>query len=94
MRLYPCFARGAACRRAALIVNPGSVGLPAYDDIHPFPHAIENGSPHAGYATVTRERGGWQASFHLVRYDWERTARYAEENGRADWARALRSGHA
>lgn len=77
-----------------LIVNPGSVGLPAYDDIHPFPHAIENGSPHARYATVTRERGGWQASFHLVRYDWERAASDAEENGRADWARALRSGHA
>ncbi|ARU16597.1 metallophosphoesterase family protein [Croceicoccus marinus] len=86
--------RAAQLADGRLIVNPGSVGLPAYDDIHPFPHAIENGSPHARYATVTRERGGWQVSFHLVRYDWERTARYAEENGRADWARALRSGHA
>ncbi|MBZ0290084.1 MAG: metallophosphatase family protein, partial [Anaerolineae bacterium] len=30
-----------------LVVNPGSVGIPAYDDDLPFPHIMESGSPHA-----------------------------------------------
>lgn len=28
-----------------IVVNPGSVGLPAYADSAPFPHAMESGSP-------------------------------------------------
>ena len=75
-----------------LIVNPGSVGLPAYEDSQPFPHAIENGSPHARYAIVSDESGRWEAFFHHVDYDWDRAARKAEANGRPDWARALRTG--
>lgn len=75
-----------------LIVNPGSVGLPAYDDDHPFPHVVENGAPHARYATVTNETGKWEASFHMVAYDWEQAAREAETHGRPDWANALRTG--
>ena len=75
-----------------LIVNPGSVGLPAYDDDHPFPHVIENGAPHARYAIVTKENGEWEASFHMVAYDWEKAAREAEAHGRLDWAKSLRTG--
>jgi len=30
-----------------LMLNPGSVGLPAYDDDQPYPHVMEAGSPHA-----------------------------------------------
>ena len=75
-----------------LIVNPGSVGLPAYDDDHPFPHVIENGSPHARYATVSNESGSWEASFHMVAYDWEQAARDAEAHDRLDWINALRTG--
>lgn len=33
-----------------LIVNPRSVGLPAYDDDHPHPHMMESGTPHARWA--------------------------------------------
>lgn len=75
-----------------LIVNPGSVGLPAYDDDHPFPHVIENGTPHARYATVTRENGEWEASFHMVAYDWEKSACDAEAHNRPDWVNPLRTG--
>lgn len=75
-----------------LIVNPGSVGLPAYRDDHPYPHAVENGSPEARYAIVSDDTGRWEASFHMVRYDWERAACDAEANGRQDWAKALRTG--
>src|SRR5690606_6172570 len=35
-----------------LVVNPGSVGLPAYEDDAPFPHVVETGSPDARYAIV------------------------------------------
>lgn len=74
------------------IVNPGSVGLPAYDDDHPFPHAVENMAPHARYAIISNESGTWEASFFMVAYDWEQAARDAEANGRHDWAKALRTG--
>ena len=84
--------RAIMLRDARLIVNPGSVGLPAYEDDNPFPHAIENGSPFARYATVSGDGGSWQASFHLVAYDWEQAARDAEAVQRADWAKALRTG--
>ena len=35
-----------------LLVNPGSVGLAAYEDTGPNPHIVEAGSPHARYATI------------------------------------------
>ncbi|MBK62717.1 MAG: YfcE family phosphodiesterase [Altererythrobacter sp.] len=84
--------RAVMLRDGRLIVNPGSVGLPAYEDDHPFPHAIENGSPFARYATVSDDGDSWQASFHLVAYDWEQAARDAEAVQRAEWAKALRTG--
>ena len=75
-----------------LIVNPGSVGLPAYDDDRPFPHAVETGTPHARYAVISHGERGWEATFHLVAYDWEQAARDALANDRPDWARALLTG--
>lgn len=75
-----------------LVVNPGSVGLPAYEDERPFPHVIENGLPHASYAIVSNDEGKWEVSFHLVPYNWEQAALDAEANNREDWATALRTG--
>ncbi len=75
-----------------LVVNPGSVGYPAYADEAPFPHVIEAGSPHARYAVVGDATGTWQVTFHAVDYDWESAARTAEDNGRPDIARGLRTG--
>jgi predicted phosphodiesterase len=75
-----------------LIVNPGSVGLQAYDDVHPHPHVMENGSPQARYALLTREIAGWQVELRRVDYDFEAAAVQAERNGRPDWADALRTG--
>jgi predicted phosphodiesterase len=74
------------------IVNPGSVGLPAYEDEHPFPHRIENGSPHARYAIVEKRNDQWSAEMIALEYDWERMAAMAQARGRSDWARALRTG--
>lgn len=74
------------------IVNPGSVGLPAFAEDTPSPHVIEAGSPHARYAIVERTRAEWRVELHAVPYDWEPMAHLAHENGRADWAIALRTG--
>jgi putative phosphoesterase len=75
-----------------LIVNPGSVGLQAYEDGYPFQHVAENFTPHARYALVERTALGWQVELVAVPYDWEAAAALAERNGRADWAFALRTG--
>ncbi len=74
------------------IVNPGSVGLQAYQRLHPTVHAIETGSPHARYAIVTQQADGWTAEFRAVEYAWDEAAALAEQRGRADWAVALRTG--
>lgn len=70
------------------VMNPGSVGLPAYDDTVPVPHAMESLSPHARYATI--EDGA--VSFHSIAYDWDAAAARARQLGREDWARGLESG--
>jgi len=77
---------------AQLIVNPGSVGLPAYDDIHPYPHAVETGSPNARYAIVERHESGWASRLIAVPYDHTAMAALALKNGRPDWAHALATG--
>lgn len=75
-----------------LVVNPGSVGWPAYDDDQPYPHVMEAGSPHARYALLDDSSGRWVAALKQVEYDWERAARIADGNRRPDVARALRTG--
>ncbi len=75
------------------IVNPGSVGLQAYDHDEPFDHVAETGSPQARYAIVERDAAGWQVELRAVAYDWHAAADRAEANGRGDWADALRTGH-
>ncbi|MBU4190765.1 MAG: metallophosphatase family protein [Pseudodesulfovibrio sp.] len=80
----------AVCGRIT-VVNPGSVGLPAYDDDAP-PHAMASGSPHARYALLSPSPSGWDVLLTAVPYDWERAARLAQANGRSDWARWLATG--
>ena len=75
-----------------LVVNPGSIGLPAYSHNVPFPHCVENGTPHAQYAVIHRGRGGWRVEQRRVAYDWEAAAACAAEVGRADWDYHLRTG--
>jgi putative phosphoesterase len=77
-----------------LVVNPGSVGLPAYSDVLPHPHVMETGSPHARYALAEKTKVGWSIELVALDYAWESAARTAELNGRPDWAHALRTGHA
>jgi hypothetical protein len=75
-------------------VNPGSVGLQAYAEVHPYPHTNENGSPHARYAIVEGTPSAWDVELLAVEYDWEEAAMLADSRGRPEWARALRTGRA
>lgn len=75
-----------------LLLNPGSVGLQAYEDGNPHFHRVQTGDPYARYATIEKRGGRWHAQIHPVPYDAEAMARLAERNGRPDWAQALRTG--
>ncbi len=75
-----------------LIINPGSVGMPAYTSDLPLPHGMESGSPHAKYAILSKVGGTWQVEHVLVPYDWEKAATVARNNGRSDWARWISTG--
>jgi diadenosine tetraphosphatase ApaH/serine/threonine PP2A family protein phosphatase len=93
--------RMARTRDGCVIVNPGSVGLPAYDEPNPLSPPdqpelfyVDNGCPHASYAIAEAIDGTWQVSFHRIAYDWESAAACAERNGRPEWAYALRTGFA
>ena len=78
-----------------LIVNPGSIGMPAYTDDGVVPHAIETGAPHARYAVVTRRPDKtWSVELRAVVYDWHRAARQAAANGFPTVARRTATGRA
>ena len=84
--------RAMSLPAGALVVNPGSVGWPAYQDDEPHPHVMEAVSPRARYAIVDDTAGAWEVNFRAVDDDWEHVARIAARNGRPDVARALRTG--
>ncbi len=75
-----------------LVINPGSVGLPAYAETENNPHLVESGSPHARYAIVSGDHGSWSVEFVLLAYEWGRAADKARADGRSDWEQALRTG--
>lgn len=77
---------------ATLVVNPGSVGLQAYDWDWPHPHVMETGHPHARYVIVERRAAVWAVQWRAVPYDWAPQAALAQARGRPDWAYALATG--
>lgn len=74
-----------------LIVNPGSVGLPAYTDEG---YAIAAGSPHARYVLLSKTWRGWLVEHVVLPYDWEQAASSARSNHRSDWADWIATGRA
>jgi len=76
------------------IVNPGSVGCPAFTDDAPIRHGVANGSPHARYAVVADEGNAYRADLIAIAYDWSAAADEASRNGFQDWSDWLRTGHA
>jgi predicted phosphodiesterase len=88
------FPRSVMLSTGQFILNPGSVGLPAYDDDQPVPHKMEAGSPHTRYIILTENENGWSVEQITLPYAWESAARAAEQRNRPDWAAWLRTGRA
>lgn len=72
-----------------IILNPGSVGLPAYLGVGEHRFSMESNSPHAKYAIVTVDDGGINIEQVLCTYDWHAASEAAKANGNADAARFL-----
>ena len=78
----------------AVVVNPGSVGLQAYDDTWTALHYVETGTPHARYALIDWDAKVKRVEFIALEYDWDSAAREAAQASRPDWAHALATGYA
>jgi putative phosphoesterase len=86
--------RSVRTLRGQLLVNPGSVGLPAYYAHRPHPHSVENRSPDARYAVVEKRGGAHRAELVSVPYDYAPMVELARLRGRPDWVQALVTGYA
>lgn len=75
-----------------IIINPGSVGLPAYKDELPIVHKMESGTPHAKYVVIEKVSGEWIIEQISVSYNWEEAAGLAVQQERYDWAQVLKTG--
>ncbi len=75
-----------------LVINPGSIGLPAYEDDLPVKHRMESCSPHASYAVLEKNEYGWNVAFQRVPYDWNAAAEQALLRNREDWAQGILTG--
>ena len=73
------------------IINPGSIGLPAYDYDLPQFHKIENHSTKARYC-ILNLRENLTIEQVAISYDFEKAAKRAELNNRKDWAKWIRTG--
>ncbi len=76
----------------SVVINPGSLGWPAYYDDDPTPHRVEAGSPEGRYTVLRSRDTGWAISQRRLAYDVEAAAAIAELHGRDDVAYALRTG--
>lgn len=75
-----------------VVLNPGSVGLQAFSsEISNF-HTIENTFTEATYILLEVDSTSYNIDLARVPYDVEKAALKALENGREDWAHALRTG--
>lgn len=78
---------------SSIIINPGSVGLQAYDDVLPEYHIIETGSPHARYAIINYQGKIESVEMISISYDKKLAVKQAYKNKRPDWVEALGSGY-
>lgn len=79
-------------RDGRIVVNPGSVGLPAYEHDYPAFHVVQSGSPDARYAILEKRDGGWRVEHRAIPYDTSRMVSLARAANRPDWVSALATG--
>jgi predicted phosphodiesterase len=79
-------------RNGRMMVNPGSVGCPAYSDTEPAPHVVCTGTPMASYAVIRGGPGAWEVTHRHLPYDWAAAVDQALSHGAEEWAKGLRGG--
>jgi predicted phosphodiesterase len=72
-----------------IILNPGSVGLPAYLGNGEYRFAMESMTPHAKYAIVKTDGDAINIEQVLCAYDWHKASEAARNNGNEKWANFL-----
>ncbi|HEY9639621.1 MAG TPA: metallophosphoesterase family protein, partial [Coleofasciculaceae cyanobacterium] len=85
-------ARVVQLSSGQLIINPGSVGVPAYDDDAPNYHAMQNYSPLASYAVLEKQSDVWQVELLKIPYNVGLAVEQAQRQGREDWAYWIETG--
>lgn len=80
-------------KNGKIIINPGSVGLPAYSDDLPFFHKMESNSPFAKYCIIEMQDGLLISHESIsIKYDWDAASKLAAKNKRHDWEYWLKYG--
>ena len=75
-----------------MIINPGSVGLPAYLGNAEYRFAMESMTPHAKYAIITADGDVINVEQVNCTYDWNEAAQIAREHGNENAAQFLLHG--
>lgn len=85
-------ARVVQLASGQLVINPGSVGVAAYDDDAPNYHMMQTYSPLASYAVLEQQHGTWQVELLKIPYDVDAAVEQAQRQGREDWAYWIKTG--
>jgi len=72
-----------------IILNPGSVGLPAYLGNGQYRFAMESMTPHAKYAIVSADGDAISVEQINCSYNWQAASAAAKRNGNENWAKFL-----
>ncbi len=75
-----------------LIINPGSVGLQAYDHELPIYHKMESYNNLAQYCIIDTNDSDLKVEQIAVQYDYKKAVKCAIDNQRLDWAKWLKFG--
>jgi len=75
-----------------IVLNPGSVGLPAYLGNGEHRFAMESMTPHAKYAIVRADGDAISIEQVLCAYNWHKASEAARKNGNEKWAQFLLHG--
>ena len=75
------------------VFNPGSVGLPAFEDEWPVLHRMQTHTPAAAYGLLdVQSSKHWRWQQCWANYPHQEAATQAQKLGRPDWAHALLTG--
>lgn len=75
-----------------VIINPGSVGVQAFEDDLPYYHAMESGSSHARYSIVTKDDLDIKVENIILPYCFDQAAEAAVKRNRLDWQKVMLNG--